>query len=89
MITDKGISCSVSEIIRRDDYLSLVGQEVNRVLANMVPEQIKLVCNDSIGTHHLNGSGLHLSGRGTGALAHNFIQFINPSCTKVFGTQTF
>ena len=52
MITDKGIGCSVSEIIRRDDYLSLVGQEVNRILKNMLPAQIKLVCNDSIGTHH-------------------------------------
>ena len=78
MITDKGISCSVSEIIRRDDYLSLVGQEVNRILKNMLPAQIKLVCNDSIGTHHLNGSGLHLNGRGKGASAHNFIQFIRP-----------
>ena len=76
MITDKGIGCSVSEIIRRDDSLSLVGQEVNCILTNMLPAQIKLVCNDSIGTHHINGSGLHLSGRDTGALAHNFIQFL-------------
>ena len=42
----------------------------------MLPEQIKLACNDSIGTHHLNGSGLHINGRGTCASAHNFIQFI-------------
>ena len=56
--------------------MSLVGQEVNRIPTNLLSEQIRLVCNDSIGTYHLNGSGLHLSGRGTGALAHNFIQFI-------------
>ena len=54
MVTDKGIACAVSKIIRRDD-LSLVGQDVNRILTNMLPEQVKLVCNDSIGTHHLNG----------------------------------
>ena len=30
----------------------------------------------TVWTHHLNGNGLHLNGRGTGALAHNFIQFI-------------
>ena len=56
--------------------MSLVGQEVNRILKNMLPAQIELACNDSIGTHHLNGNGLHLNGRGTGALAHKFIQFI-------------
>ena len=28
MTTDKSIGCSVSEIIKKDDYLSLVGQEV-------------------------------------------------------------
>ena len=31
LVTDEGIDCSVSEIFRRDDYLSLVGQEVNRI----------------------------------------------------------
>ena len=72
MITDKAIGCSASEIIRRNDYLSLVGQEVNFILKNMLPAQMKLACNDSIGTH---GSGLQLNGRGTCALAHNFIQF--------------
>ena len=78
MITDKGIGCSVSEIIRRDDYLWLVGLEVHCIPKNMFPAQIKLVCNDSIGTstHHLNSSGLHSKRRGESGLAHNFIQFI-------------
>ena len=74
MITYKGIGCSVSEIIRRDDYLSLVGQEVNCILTHVLPTHIELVCDDTIRTHHL--SGLHLSGRGMCALAHNFIRFI-------------
>ena len=70
MITHKGIGCSVSEIIRRDDYLSLVGQEVNRILKNILRVQIKLVCNDSIGAHHLNGSGLlTLKWKGHGCLS--------------------
>ena len=45
----------------------------------MLPVHIELVCDDSIRTHHLSGSGLHLSGRGTceeEAKAYNFIQFI-------------
>ena len=76
IVTDNGIGCTVSEILTRDDYLSLVGQEVNRLLKQMLPEHIKLVSNDSIKTHHLNRSGLHLNSRGTGALAYNLINCI-------------
>ena len=61
IVTDKGIGSTVSEILRRDDYLSLVGQEVNHWLTQMLPERIKIVSNDSIKTHHLNRSGLHLN----------------------------
>ena len=61
IVTDKGIGCTVSEILGRDDYLSLVGQEVNHLLKQMLPERIKIVSNDSIKTHHLNRSGLHLN----------------------------
>ena len=75
-MTDEGIDCSVSEILRRDDYLSLVGQEVNRILRNILPDNVKLVSHDSISNQHLNRSGVHLNGRGTGALAYSFIQFI-------------
>ena len=66
MIIDKGIGRSISEIIRRDDYLLLVGQEVNCILTNMLPEQIKLECNDSIRTHHLNGVTLKWKQGGEG-----------------------
>ena len=76
IVTDNGIGCTVSEILKRDDYLSLVSQEVNRLLKQMLPEHIKLVSNDSIKTHHLNRSGLHLNSRGTGALAYNLINCI-------------
>ena len=76
LITDRGIECSVSEILKRNDYLSLVGEEVNRILRNVLPDNVKLICNDSIGHNHLNGSGVHLNKRGTEALAYNFIQFI-------------
>ena len=76
LITDRGIECSVSEILKRNDYLSLFGEEVNRILRNILPDNVKLICNDSIGHNHLNGSGVHLNRRGTGALAYNFIQFI-------------
>ena len=76
LIIDRGIECSVSEILKRNDYLSLVGEEVNRILRNILPDNVKLICNDSIGHNHLNSSGVHLNKRMTGALAYNFIQFI-------------
>ena len=76
LITDRGIECSVSEILKRNDYLSLVGEEVNLILRNILPDNVKLICNDSIEHNHLNDSGVHLNKRGTGALAYNFIQFI-------------
>ena len=76
LITYRGIECLVSEILKRNDYLSLVGEEVNRILRNILPDNVKLICNDSIAHNHLNGSGVHLNKRGTGALACNFLQFI-------------
>ena len=71
IVTDKGIGCTVSEVLGRDNYLSLVGQEVNRLLKQMLSEHIKLVTNDSIKTHHLNRTWLHLNSRGIGASAYN------------------
>ena len=76
LVTDEGTDCSVSEILRRDDYLSLVGQEVNCILRNILPDNVKLVSDDSISNQHLNRSGIHLNERGMGALAYNCIQFI-------------
>ena len=74
-MTDEGINCSVSEIL--NDYISSVGQELNRILRNILTDNVKkLVSHDSISNQHLNRSGIHLNGRGTGPLAYNFIQFI-------------
>ena len=81
-LVTEGIDCSVFEILRRDDYLSLVGQEVNRILRNILPDNVKLVSHDSISNQHLNRSGIHLNLRGIGALAYNFIQFIKKLCFK-------
>ena len=58
LITDRGIECSVSKILKRNNYLSLVGEEVNCILRNILPDNVKLICNDSIGHNHLNGSGV-------------------------------
>ena len=70
---------SVSSIIRRGDYLATKGEEVNRLLSNILPEHVKLISNSDINESHLNRSQLHLNRRGTGAFAHNIIQFIKHS----------
>ena len=71
-----GIRCSVSEIIKRDDYLSTKGQEVNRILSTILPEQVSLISHHNMSEQHLNRSGLHLNKRGTGALAYNIIHYV-------------
>ena len=77
VVSQKGIECSVSEIITRDDELWGKVKDVNRILHECLPEHIKLISNDNIViVGHLNRSGLHLNGRGTGALAYNLIQFM-------------
>ena len=80
VVSQKGIKCSVSEIISRADELWGKVKDVNRILSESLPEHIKLISNDNIkvGGLHLNarGTGLHLNARGTGALAYNLIQFM-------------
>ena len=75
-ITSNNIRCAVSTIIRRGDYLATNGEEVNRILSNILLDCIKLVSNDNLNESHLNHSKLHLNKRGTGAFAHNIIQFL-------------
>ena len=69
--------CSINPtIIRPGDHLATKGEEVNRILSNILPDCIKLVSNDNLNESHLNRSKLHLNKRGTGAFAHNVIQFL-------------
>ena len=68
-----------SSIIRRGDCLATKGKEVNRLLGNILPEHAKLISNSNINENHLDRNQLHLNRRGTGAFAHNIIQFIKHS----------
>ena len=76
VVRQKGITCSVSEIITRNDELWRKVKDVHRILRESLPEHIKLISNDNIKVGHLNRSGLHLNARGTGVLAYNLIQFM-------------
>ena len=69
MITSKGIQCSVSELIVRDDTLWHKGIKVNQLLNNKVTEGMNILRNENITVNHLNHSKLHLNRRGVGALA--------------------
>ena len=75
-VNSYGIRCFVSEIIKRNDYLSTKGQEVNRILSTILPEQVSLISHHNISEQRLNRSGLHLNKRGTGALAYNIIHYV-------------
>ena len=76
MITSKGIQCSVSQLIIRDDTLWHKGIKVNQLLNNKVTEGMNIVRNENITVNHLNRSKLHLNLRVVGALAHNIIKFM-------------
>ena len=76
MITSKGIKCSVSQLIIRDDQLWFKGKRVNHILSERLLKHISLVSNENITVNHLNGSRVHLNRRGVGALAYNFISFM-------------
>ena len=71
MITSKGIKCSVSQLIIRDDQLWYKGKRVNRSLSERLPKHISLVSGINITVNHLNGSRVHLNRRGVEALAYN------------------
>ena len=76
MITSKGIQCSLSELIIRNDTLWHKGIKVNQLLNNKVTEGMNIIRNENTTVNHLNRSKLHLNHRGLGALAHNIIKFI-------------
>ena len=76
MITSKGIKCSVSQLIIRDDQLWHKGKRVNQILSERLQKHISLVSNENITVNHLNGSRVHLNRRGVGALAYNFPSFM-------------
>ena len=74
VVSQKGIKCSFSEIITRDDELWGKVKDVNRILRESLPEHIKLISNDNIKVGRLNRSVFHLNARGTGAPVYNLIQ---------------
>ena len=77
-ITGSGINCFISSLIIRNDseHLNQKVQSVNTLLSKLVSDKVHLITHDNITNSHLNRGGLHLSTRGDGALAHNFIQVI-------------
>ena len=82
MISSKGIKCSVSQLIIRDDQLWRKGKRVNQTLSERLPKHISLVSNENITVNHLNGSRVHLNRRGVGALAYNLISFLKGPAFK-------
>ena len=76
MITSRGIKCSITQIIVRDDKLWHKVSKVNDLLAKKVTEGISIINHDSITVEHLNRSRLHLDRRGVGALTFNMIKFV-------------
>ena len=68
----------VSGLITRRDKWNEKGVEVNRLLKEeCTRHNILYIPHENIKVNHLNGGGLHLNGKGTGALAGNFIRNIN------------
>ena len=53
-----------------------MAKEVNRMMRNDLPSNVKSIDNTNISEKHLNSSGLHLNQRGSGALALNYITYI-------------
>ena len=72
----KGIKCSVSGIIVRNDSYSSKGQEVNRLLKENLPQNIYFLDNNNITVDHLNHGGLHFNRRGTGKFAYNLVNYV-------------
>ena len=69
---------AVSGIIERQD-IQVAGkiEEVNKILKqNCLSNSVSFIDNLSIDNSCLNGSGIHLSAKGTAILATNFIKFL-------------
>ena len=52
MITSKGIKCSVSQLIIRNDQLWHKGKRVNQILSERLPKHISLVSSENITVNH-------------------------------------
>ena len=76
MITSRGIKCSISQIIVRDDKLWYKVSKMNDLLVKKVTEDISIINHDSITVEHLNRSRLHINSRGVGAFSFNMIELI-------------
>ena len=79
MVTSRGVNCSVSELMVRDDDLWAKVKEVNNLLGKKLPQNVKIISDSNITPNHLNRSGLHFNQIGAGAVAFNFIQFMKSS----------
>ena len=66
-----GIQCVLSEITYRDDDLWRKAKEVNRMMRNDLPSNVKIIDNTNISERHLNSRSLHLNQRGSRELALN------------------
>ena len=76
MVTSKGIKCSVSGIIVRNDSYSTKGQEVNRLLKENLPQDVYFLDNNNITVDHLSHGGLHFNRCGTENFAYNLVNYV-------------
>ena len=72
-IENHGIRSAISLITFRNDDLWEKAKVVNSILLS---ESSNVTEHTNITGSHLNRSNLHLNGRGTAALASNFISYI-------------
>ena len=76
-IEERGIKCTISELITRRDENNEKVKLVNKKLEERKSKtNIGLVKHDNIVSNYLNYGGLHLNRRGDGALALNMINCI-------------
>ena len=57
MVTFRGVNCSVSELTVRDDDLWAKVKEVNNLLDEKLPQNVKISSNSNITPNHLYRSG--------------------------------
>ena len=78
-IESHGIRCTISGLITRaDEYdykVKIISDNLQACIGKL-NSNIDFLDHENIHVHHLNSSGLHLSGRGDEALARNCIAHI-------------
>ena len=77
---------TISGLTLRDDGLASKASQVNSKLRSLLGKDIDFIEHNNIEKGHLNGSRLHLSRRGTGRLAFNFIHYIKDLRAKKQGS---